>query len=121
MNKRHLRIATHSMKVFAFLLLSVLFPSLIQAAVMETLQNPALLATAKTLPDTGVLTQEQNGYTYLAVSEDYADKLYPLLHISGVNKRIPKLGVHITVITSEEAQDHNLLISQGSELPTLLK
>ncbi len=67
----------------------------------------------KHLPCQGTLEQDAQGFTYVNVSDDYIHCLYPLIQESNIEPPLyfgPGLhGAHITVLTAEEAKEHDLI------------
>ncbi len=59
-------------------------------------------ATKFLLPTKGQLEQASNGLIYLKISEDFIDKLYPLIQEEGVIKPSDSIGAHIPVISPQE-------------------
>lgn len=83
------------------------------------IDNPALLAAAAQLPATGTLRQEDNGFVYLKVSDDFVNKLYPLLNDKTLYKDRNRNGAHITLITPANITKYNVppITELGSEYP----
>lgn len=76
----------------------------------KALDLPALLATARTLPVTGILSTTETTWTYLDIDDAYIHQLFPLLesHHHDIDKpdyfSNNSAGAHITVIYPEEHQ-----------------
>lgn len=78
------------------------------AGKVEPIENPVLLNLAKTLPMQGILHQDKNGYTYLKVSTDYINKLFPLLESDHWIKDKNTNGAHITLINPSKVYNDHL-------------
>jgi len=65
-----------------------------------------VLKIARQLPPVGVLKKDKSGYVYLQLSNDYINKLYPLIICEGAKLPLPtkkaSVGASITVFESSE-------------------
>ena len=74
-----------------------------------THEEKALEVAKRDLPNQGKLEQGPDGFVYLKVTNQYVDRLFPLVQEPGFDipnsiKRHTKIGAHISVFFKREAQ-----------------
>lgn len=70
------------------------------------------------LPEYGTLVQDERGFVYVDIPNDYIHKLYPMIDEKGFEEPPyfvrPRLhGAHISVIYASEARDHGIKLQDG--------
>ena len=76
--------------------------------------NQILNCIIKTLPTSGVLKKNSEGFIYVDLNDDYIHKMIPFIQNEGFEKppyfgKPPLVGAHITVIRAEEMKRFHLI------------
>lgn len=83
-------------------------PKRVQTIESASFNAQALSFAEKHLPKTGVLVQEEDGYAYLKVDDNYINELYPLLQAPPGFQKPPYFrrknapGAHISIVYEDE-------------------
>src|SRR5215831_10080616 len=72
------------------------------------------------LPEYGTLMQDERGFVYVDLPNDYIHKLYPMIDEEGFDEppyfvRPRMYGAHISVIYASEAKEHGIKIQEGGQ------